>query len=222
MKSVAKRKILLLEDDAVLSDTLQDLLEEEGFAVTLVTDGECALDATFLSEFDIFIFDVNVPFINGFELLESLRQSGCKTPAVFITALTDIASLSRGFHVGADDYIKKPFDFEELLVRIDALLRKSYNVYGNRICVASFCFDIEKHELYKEDRFVKLAPIELELCKILFKNMNTTVQKEYLLTTLGDGKEMSESSLRVHINKLRKVGLPIDTVKGVGYRLSTT
>ena len=117
-------KILLLEDDIVLSETLIELLASEAFTVEHVSDGEMALDATFMRHFDLLLLDVNVPFVNGFELLKSLRDSGDKTPAIFITALTDVASLSRGFDVGADDYIKKPFDFDELLIRIHALLRK--------------------------------------------------------------------------------------------------
>jgi DNA-binding response OmpR family regulator len=212
-------KILLLEDDTVLSETLVDLLEAEEFEVTLVQNGEMALDVSFENEYDLFLLDVNVPFLNGFELLKSLRQSGDTTPAIFITALTDIASLSQGFEVGADDYIKKPFEFEELLVRIHALLRKAYKSYSNEIQLGNFIFDIEKNELSFNKNFIKLSPIELELTKMFFKNMDTTLEKERILNELGHGREMSESSLRVHINKLRKIGLPIDTIKGVGYRL---
>ena len=122
-------KILLLEDDEVLSETLIELLEDEGLEVTHVLDGEMALDATFVGHFDLLLLDINVPFLNGFTLLGSLRDSGDTTPAIFITALTDIVSLSKGFEIGADDYIKKPFDFDELLVRIQALLRKAYHTY---------------------------------------------------------------------------------------------
>jgi DNA-binding response OmpR family regulator len=212
-------KILLLEDDEVLSETLLDLLESEGHSVTLVQNGNEALDKTFVSTFDIFILDVNVPFINGFKLLEELRKSGDTTPAIFITALTDIASLAKGFEVGADDYIKKPFEFDELLVRIQALLRKVFKTYADTIKVGKFTYNLEKNELYKNGEFVKLSTMELELTKLFFKNIDTTLPKEHILLTIGDGKEMSESSLRVHINKLRKIGLSIDTIKGVGYRL---
>ena len=212
-------KILLLEDDEILSETLVELLESEGFEVAHVDDGQKALDATFSQRFDLFLFDVNVAYLSGFELLESLRDSGDKTPAIFITALTDIASLSHGFAVGADDYIKKPFDFDELLVRINALLRKSYHSYSEKIQLGEFYFSIEKEELYHKDLFIPLSPSELKITKLLFQNLNTTIQKERLLEYLGDGKEMSEGSLRVHINKLRKVGLPITTIKRVGYRL---
>ena len=212
-------KILLLEDDEVLSETLIELLESENFEVTHVNDGEMALDATFMKHFNLLLLDVNVPFINGFELLKSLRDGGDMTPAIFITALTDVASLSKGFNVGADDYIKKPFDFDELLVRINALLRKSYHTYANELKVDEFRFVIEKDELYKGANFIQLSPYELKITKLLFQNKNKTVQKEIILQYLNEGYEMSEGSLRVHINKLRKIGLPIKTLKGIGYRL---
>jgi len=215
-------KVLLLEDDEVLSETLVELLESENFEVTHACDGELALDATFLKNFDLLLLDVNVPFLNGFELLKSLRECGDMTPAIFITALTDVASLSHGFEVGADDYIKKPFDFDELLVRINALLRKAYHTYANEIKVADFRFVIEKNELYLGGDFVPLSPYELQITKLLFQHLNTTLLKEHILDTLNSGKEMSEGSLRVHINKLRKIGLAITTLKGIGYRLASS
>ena len=135
-------KILLLEDDDVLSETLMELLESENFEVVHVKDGEKALDATFIKHFDLLLLDVNVPFLNGFELLSELRHSGDMTPAIFITALTDVASLSQGFDVGADDYIKKPFDFNELLIRIRALIKKRYHTYANEIKIDHFRFII--------------------------------------------------------------------------------
>jgi len=215
-------KILLLEDDEVLAETLVELLSDEGFEVTHVVDGEMALDTTFVQSFELLLFDVNVPFLNGFELLDSLRSSGDMTPAIFITALSDVASLSHGFDVGADDYIKKPFDFDELLVRINALLRKAYHTYANEIKVDNFRFVIEKDELYSGADFVALSPYELQITKLLFQNLNKTVHKELIFEYLSQGKEMSEGSLRVHINKLRKVGLPITTIKGIGYRLASS
>lgn len=212
-------KILLLEDDEVLSETLIELLEDEGLEVTHVLDGEMALDATFVGHFDLLLLDINVPFLNGFTLLGSLRDSGDTTPAIFITALTDIVSLSKGFEIGADDYIKKPFDFDELLVRIQALLRKAYHTYSNKIKIDEFYFDIENSELYRDDKFIKLSPYELNITKLLFQHNNKTLTKEIIFDTLNDGAEMSEGSLRVHINRLRKVGLPIITLKGIGYSL---
>ncbi|NPA74187.1 MAG: response regulator transcription factor [Epsilonproteobacteria bacterium] len=215
-------KILLLEDDEVLSESLIELLEDEGFTITHVKNGEEAVDKTFIEKYDLFLFDVNVPLLDGFELLKNLRESGDKTPTIFITALNDIASLSKGFDVGADDYIKKPFDFDELLIRIQALLKKQYNTYQNEIKVKNFRFDIEKNELYKDDEFISLPPYELKLIHLFFKNLDKTLTKEQIVEELYYDKEMSLGALRVHINRLRKIGLPITTVKGIGYRLASS
>ncbi len=210
------KKILLLEDDEILYETLIELLEAEGFDVVHVKDGQEALDATFVSQFDLMLLDVNVPFISGFELLKELRESGNKAPAIFLTALTDISSLSRGFEIGADDYIKKPFDFDELLVRMRALLKKQYS--GNKVEIGDFVFDVDSAELYKNGKFVKLTPYESIISKLMFKNIGKSVSKYELLDILNEGEEMSEGALRVHINSLRKIGLPIITIRGVGYR----
>ena len=212
-------KILLLEDDELLSETLIDLLESEGFDVSFASNGEEALDMTYNHKFDLWLLDVNVPLIDGFELLKSLRESDDNTPAIFITALSDIKSLSKGFEVGVDDYIKKPFDFDELVVRMNSLIRKSYNSHSNTISIDDFVFAIDKNELLKDDNFIKLSPYELQITKLLFQNLNHSLSKDIILDTLNEGNEMSEGSLRVHINKLRKVGLPIKTLKGIGYRL---
>jgi DNA-binding response OmpR family regulator len=198
------------------------LLEGEGFEVLLVEDGEMAIEATFSSEFDIFLLDVNVPLLNGFDFLKELRESGNKTAAIFITSLSDVASLSRGFDAGGDDYIKKPFDFDELVIRINALLRKSYNSYKNELEVGKFKFFIDKNELFFDSIFIALSPYELQITKLLFQHLNQTLQKHIILEHLNEGHEMSEGALRVHINKLRKIGLPITTIKGIGYRLAQT
>jgi len=215
-------KILFLEDDAILAESLVDLLEVEAFDILHVKDGDEALDATYDQSFDIYIFDVNVEKLSGFELLKALRESGDTTPAIFLTAMGDVASLSQGFDVGADDYIKKPFDFDELLVRIKAILKKRYNSYTSKIKIQNFVFDTQKNELYQDGEFIPLAPIELKITQILFQNIDQTIPKEELLDRLSEDKEMSEGSLRVHINKLRKIKLPITTIKGVGYRLSSS
>jgi len=211
--------ILLLEDDEILAESLIDLFEVEDFKITHATDGNGVLDSTFENSFDLYLFDVNVPVLNGFELLKSLRESGDSTPCIFLTALSDVASLSLGFDVGADDYVKKPFDFDELVVRIKALIKKRYNSYKEKIRFENLSFDLLKDELYKDDEFIPLSPAELKLTKLFFKNIAKTLPKEYILDELSN---ISDGSLRVHINKLRKLELPIVTVKGVGYRFGSS
>ena len=123
------KNILLLEDDLILGETLKEILEDEDYKVTWVKDGNDGLSKTFEKDFDLYLFDVNVPFINGFELLQSLRENKDITPAIFITALIDIDNLTKGFKVGADDYIRKPFNANELIVRVDSLIKKSFKNY---------------------------------------------------------------------------------------------
>ena len=214
--------LLLVEDDVNLAETLVELLELEKFEVTWVSDGEQALDATFMHGYDLLLLDVNVPFVDGFELLQGLRDSGDETPAIFITAMSDIASLSRGFEVGADDYITKPCEFDELIVRINSLIRKRLKITNNIITLEAFHFHIDTNELFRDETFLPLSPIELKLASLMFKQLNTTITKENILMELSEGAEASEGALRVHINKLRKHGLPIQTVKGVGYRLAAS
>ncbi|WP_457592549.1 response regulator transcription factor [Hydrogenimonas sp.] len=212
-------KLLLVEDDLTLGETLADLLKSEGFEVVWVKDGEKALDATFVAEFDLFLLDVKVPFVDGFELLRGLRESGDETPAIFITALTDIHSLSEGFESGADDYIKKPFDFDELLVRIRALIKKRYHAAGENIVYGEIRYDIGKDHLTRGGEPLHLPPFEKRLLRLLFQNIGKVVTKEEIAQRVAEEEELSEQALRVHINKLRKAGFSITNLRGIGYRL---
>ncbi|MCD6432498.1 MAG: response regulator transcription factor [Sulfurimonas sp.] len=212
-------RILLVEDDPILSETLVELLEAEGYEVKLSSTANDALDATYNQEFELFLFDVNIPDFNGFELLKMLRDSGTTTPAIFLTSLNDIASLSRGFEVGGDDYLKKPFDFDELLIRIQSILRKSFHSQQNEVKYNSLIYRITTNELLNDSGLVLLAPLEQKLLSIFFRRMNETITKEELLHELDSVNESSEGALRVYITKLRKAGLEIQSIKGVGYRL---
>lgn len=208
-------KILLVEDDENLATSLLELLALEGFMIDLASDATKALDLSFIREYDLFLFDVNIPNMSGFDLLKSFRDMHIDTPAIFITALRDIASLSQGFSVGADDYIKKPFDFDELLVRIHALLKRGIALQKQKIVYGNFTFDIKKNELYKDEKFIPLSPYELAVVELFFKNIDKTLSKESILSLVGG----SDGSLRVCISSLRKLSLKIETLKSIGYRL---
>jgi DNA-binding response OmpR family regulator len=212
-------RILLVEDDLVLSETLTELLQTQGYDVTLASTGNEALEVTYESSFEIMLFDVNIPDFDGFELLKILRESGNSIPCIFLTSLSDIASLSRGFEVGADDYLKKPFDFDELLVRIQAVLRKSFASKANEISYGDLVYKITNNELLKNGELISFAPLELKLLSLFFKRINETITKQELLYELDNVNESSEGALRVYITKLRKSGLEIQTIKGTGYRL---
>ena len=214
-------KILLLEDDKILAETLKELLESENHNISISVNSQAALDLSYKNSFDIFLFDVNLTDFSGFELLKMLRENGCNTPAIFLTSLDDISSLSKGFEVGADDYVKKPFDFDELLIRIQAQLRKVYKTYEDILKYKDLVYKISTHELLdNNNNLITLTPQEKKLCAMLFQNIDNTLTKEDILYELDIEGESSEGALRVYISKLRKVGLEIQTLKGIGYRLA--
>ncbi len=213
------KNILLVEDDLILGESLKELLEYEEFIVTWVKDGNEAMTATYDNSFDIFLFDVDIPFINGFELLKELRQSGDETPCIFLTAKVDIDSLSIGFDMGADDYIKKPFDTDELIIRINTQIKKSFNSHSQIISYGNIIYNIDNQTITKDEEQILLSPTELKLFELFIKNINKTISKEKILYHLHDGEEGSEAVLRVQISKLKKFGLNIINQRAVGYKL---
>lgn len=213
------KNILLLEDDLILGETLKEILEDEDYKVTWVKDGNDGLSETFEKDFDLYLFDVNVPFINGFELLQSLRQNKDITPAIFITALVDIDNLTKGFKVGADDYIRKPFDANELLIRIDSLIKKSFKNYESTIKYNDLIYDIKEEKVYKENEQIHLSPSEHQLLVLFLKNIGKVINKDDILFNLHDNDTLgSDATLRVQISKLKKIGLIITNIRAVGYR----
>lgn len=213
-------RILLVEDDEILSETLQELLVFEGYEVAHASSGNEALELSSKGEFELFILDVNIPDFNGFELLEMLREADNFTPALFLTSRNDINSLSRGFELGAEDYVKKPFDFDELVVRIKAILRKSFDSKGDEIVYDALRYIISRNELFDgQNTPIQVRPQEKKLLQIFFKNLDKTVPKDELLYELENRGEASEGALRVYLSKLRKMGLRISSQKGIGYKL---
>ena len=206
-------RLLLLEDDPVLSQTMIDLLEDEGYAVDWVSDGEAALDACYDNSYDLYLFDVNVPMLNGFELLKALREANDLTPTFFITALVDINSLGLGFEVGADDYIKKPFDPDELLIRIKSKMK----IKEELIVHKNITFDPISHVIRQGGKVIDLGQIQFEIFKLLIDHQGQTVDKTQFLDVM---EQPTESALRVHITKLKKLlNLDVTNVRGIGYRL---
>ncbi len=211
--------ILLLEDDNLFCETLKDFLQEEGFLVESVSDGKMALDRVYEKSFDIFLLDVKVPKINGFDFLKLLRDSGDETPAIFITSLTSIKDLSKGFLVGGDDYLKKPFELEELLIRINALLKR--NKKDDLIKIdEEFVLDIKRKQLYKNGEVLDLHLKDIQLLTLFVKNRGKVVTKEMILETLWPREEPSFGAIRVYVNNLKKIFSKdkIKNIRGIGYK----
>lgn len=200
-------KILYLEDDLDLSQTIKEFLEENDFEVTLAYDGQEALEISYKSNFDLFIFDVRVPKINGFELLKNLREANIQTATIFTTSLNEIEDLSKGYDCGADDYLKKPFLLEELLLRIKALLKREYQSVSNIIKIdENIYFDTNLQEVKIKNEVFKLKFKESELLKLLVKNRNFCVTFETIFQTVWSFENIhSDLSLRTYIKSLRKI-----------------
>ena len=216
-------KILLLEDDIGLSDIISEYLHDNDFDIDLVYDGEEALDKAYESNYDLYIFDVNVPAIKGFDLLKILRDKGDSTPTIFVTSLNDIEDVSKGFESGADDYLKKPFELAELLLRIKNIQKRSYTQQRSTIVQIDkdITFNIDSEMLQTAEGNVSLPQKELKLLKHFLKHPNEVVTFESLNEVLWDYDETpSSESLRAHIKNLRKhlTKDMIHNLRGLGYR----
>jgi len=212
--------ILLLEDDPLFGETLVDLLEDEGFDVMHCLNGQDALDATFAKKFDLYLLDINVPLINGLSLLKELRDADDMTPAIFLTSRKDKESLSEGFRSGADDYLSKPFDTDELLWRVQAVLRRVTKESVK--CVGDLCYDELHKTIRYKDQELELSQKEYGLLLLFLKHFNETLPKELILSELWSSAEGgSDGVLRVYINRLKQLlpDLKIENVRGIGYRL---
>lgn len=221
-----KRKILLLEDDITLNETIVDYLEENDFEVVSIFDGEEAYEKAYESTFDLFLFDVNVPGLNGFELLKNIREQNIQTPAIFITSLNSMEDFEKGFENGCDDYIRKPFALKELLIRVESILKRGYfHKSDSKVnIIDDLYFDATSDILYQGDVEVKLNNKETKLLKLFMKNQNRTISHEEIFENVWEyDEESSDDSLRTYIKNLRKiVGKErILSVKKLGYRFTT-
>ncbi|OHE12216.1 MAG: hypothetical protein A3J96_02675 [Sulfurimonas sp. RIFOXYC2_FULL_36_7] len=189
------------------------MLLENGYEVDWVRDGQAACDATFENGYNLYIFDINVPEINGFDLVEQLRGADDLTPTIFISAMSDMAALSKGFKVGADDYIKKPFYPEELLLRIEArFLRKESPVSYGKIS-----YNPQNNEVKKDGKLLSLGDVQLPFLRLFITNIGRTLSKESLFDLM---EHPSDSALRVAINKLKSTTeWEIQNIRSVGYRI---
>ena len=221
-----KAKVLLLEDDLTLNDTIVEYLEDNNFEVTPTYDGEEASDIIYEQNFDIFLLDVNVPHINGFELLKDKRSQGVKTPAIYITSLDSMDSLEDGYKSGCDDYIRKPFSLKELLFRMETILKRNFfHETNTKIKITeSIEYDTESNLLFVQGKELSISTKEARLLKLFLQHQDEAISHEVIYEHLWEFEESpSESSLRTYIKNLRKIlgKEKIVSIKKLGYRFST-
>ena len=216
----ALNKILLLEDDILLGETLVDLLEDEGYKVDHYPNGQDALDATFENKFDLYLLDINVPQIDGLTLLKELRDADDNTPAIYLTSHQEKDKLIEGFNNGCDDFLKKPFDNDELMVRIASVLKRT--TPQDSECVGRLCHDEVHKRIVYDNQELDLSQKEYNLLLLLMKHANSTVPKELILDELWNSNDSgSDGALRVYINRLKHLlpDINIQNVRAVGYKL---
>ncbi len=214
-------KILLLEDDYILADILYHHLKELSYEVLHVDDGVKALEEASSSAFDLLILDINVPKLSGIDVVKKIREYNDTTPAILITAYQDTKHLKNGFENGCDDYIKKPFDLEELDLRINNI-KKRFSIENDDIVkIDDDLFMIPSKNLLKiKDTVYQLAKKEIEILLYLTSRKKRVISGDELIQNLWEFEEMpTDGTIRVYIRNLRNiVGKErIKTIRGSGY-----
>lgn len=223
-----KLRILLCEDDENLGMLLREYLQAKGYSAELCPDGEAGYKAFLKNKFDMCVLDINMPKKDGLTLAEDIRAVNADVPIIFLTAKTLKEDILDGFKHGADDYITKPFSMEELVFRIEAILRrvrgkksKESSIYQ----IGRFTFDTQKQILSIDDKQTKLTTKESELLGLLCAHANEILQRDFALKTIWiDDNYFNARSMDVYITKLRKhlradENIEIINIHGKGYKL---
>lgn len=217
-------KLLLMEDEVQLSEIIAEYLEEHGCIVVTASDGQEAMDRIYEERFDILLLDVKVPYVNGFDLLSKIRSEGNETPAIFITSLNSMDDLSKAFEAGCDDYLKKPFELRELLLRIKTISKRAFfHKTSEMIDIGNNVqFDIDSSRVIKDGQSITLSKKESLILRLLVKNRGKIVTPQMIFENAWDYEdEPSEMSLRTYIKNIRKIiGKElIENSRGQGYML---
>lgn len=225
-----KRNILLVEDDFNLGIVVQDFLNLEGYTVHLCRDGKEGLQKFNKNKYDVCLLDVMLPEKDGYEIAEDIRKVDKEIPIIFLTAKSNPEDKVKGFKAGGDDYITKPFNREEFLLRIKAILRRANNERDEDenegiISLGSYELDFQNLKLSHKEENKKLTKRETAILKLLSENRNRVIERSLVLNMIwGDDNYFNGRSLDVFITKLRKYlkydeGIQINNIHGVGFKL---
>ena len=227
---MTKTKILYVEDEPFLGRIVKESLETRGFEVRLVADGALVQSSFQEMQPDICVLDIMLPNKDGYEVGNTIRETG-SVPIIFVSAKNQTEDLLKGFQSGGNDYLRKPFSMEELIVRIQNLLQltqKTAPKTTDNITVGKYSFNPRRYELTFNDKTRKLSHREMLLLQVLIENKNAPVtRKDVLMKVWGDDSFFNSRNLDVYINKLRDYlkdddGVKIITLKGVGYHFSVS
>ncbi len=214
-------RILLLEDDYMLSDIIVSFLKEKFYDVVQVEDGESAIERASTDKFDLMILDINVPKLSGIDVVKNIRSYSDTTPIILITAYQDTAHLKKGFQSGCDDYIKKPFDLEELELRINNIKKRFSIESDNKIEIDSETYIIpSKNLLIIKDKNLQLANKETQILLYLSSRKKIVISSNELIQNIWRYEDMpTDATIRVYIKNLRSIlgKNKIKTIRGSGY-----
>lgn len=221
-------KILIVEDDVTLARVVRDALESERHVVETCHDGESGLAYLDATKYELLILDWELPKSSGIEICSHFRRRGGHSPVLFLTAKSSMSDKEKGFAVGADDYLTKPFDIRELVIRVRALLRRPAATVGSVLKVGGLELETATGSVTRGDEVIKLQPRELSLLEFLMRHPDSFFTADSLLARVWDtDSEASEVALRSCITKLRrKIDVEgeasfIETSKGLGYKISS-
>ena len=216
--------ILLLEDDELFSLSLIDYLEEfSEVNITHASDSNTMLDLIYKNRYDLYLLDINLPDINGLDLLKDIRNATDETPTIFLTSYKDKETLTKGFENGADDFLTKPFDMDELILRINSLMKRVKK--QNYISLGNIKFNFDNKEVKIDGESIKFSLKALELFELFYQNNNTIVTKDMIINRLWTANESySEGSIRVYVNSIKKLFIDrtlfnISNIKNIGYKI---
>jgi two-component system, OmpR family, response regulator QseB len=216
-------RILLVEDDELLGDGLVAGLKQHGYTVDWVKDGQTALQSILEEEFAAVILDIGLPKLSGFEVLKRIRKENINVPVMVLTAMDEIKDIVMGLDTGADDYLVKPFDLDELCARVRVLLRRKGSGAERATPVIKYkdiTLDTSSRKAYKGEQAIEISRREFTLLHILLSNPGRVLTRDHLTKSLyGWGDDVDSNALEVHIHNLRKKfgNELIATVRGVGY-----
>lgn len=219
--------VLFLEDELQLAKIVTETLQSRGFSVTHLNNGQMGLQAIYKTNFDVCIVDVMMPFMDGFTFVKELRKVNPTIPVLFLTARSQDKDVVEGYGSGGNDYLKKPFSLEELILRVNELLRRNntHDTKETSVNIGAFCFYPKRQELISNEVTIKLSHKESELLYLLVQHKNQLLdRKATLLKLWGDDTPFNVRTMDVFITKLRKhlqtdTTIQIINIRGLGYKL---
>jgi two-component system, OmpR family, response regulator len=222
-------RVLVVEDEDSIRDLVATALRFTGFPVSAVASGRAAIAEVRNEPFDLLILDVNLPDVDGYEICRKIRADGNNVAVIFLTARDDPADLKSGFTAGGDDYLTKPFSLEELMLRIDAVLRRTGGnlVETSRLVAGEVVLDQDAYRVWRGDEEISLSPTEFRLLRYLMQNQDRVVSKNQILDHVWDYEYVGDlNAVETYVSYLRKKlgdkdAHLIRTVRGFGYSLQS-